>query len=476
MNRDRKLIFLTVLYFAILGCFLLGCSEGTDSSPVSALMGEITAEELQGSTNKITGLVLNSSTNEGIANILVKIKKEDTTVKSELTKIDGSFTISGFDNGTYTIELKTPVGFTQEPAPHNCIVKIEKGIPTPEKNFIYLKSDSSATASESIKVTVKGTVKRSDNSSSSNTLIKVFKDSNCTIPLTDSDDIEVNTYVLGDGSFMFFNIPAGKNYFLQAVKENETLATYPIGISTTGVISPNPISIPIIVEEKPITADLTIKVKSAYTGAPLELATIKINGDNQGTTDKDGKLVVSDFPTGVCNFEVSKEGFETLTHTKNYTASGSYDVSFSMIEDTKDGYGSITGRFVKESDGTGIAGEYVRLYRLIERTQNNNIGNKTETWYDVDRNYILTTKTSSDSGATQGSFKLTHIEPGYYQIYITADPNDIPSIEERSQVYNEFIWTQLVTGPASIITQPLKVVSDQTTYWTNYEQEYKQGN
>ena len=476
MNRDRKLIFLTVLYFAILGCFLLGCSEGTDSSPVSALMGEITAEELQGSASKITGVVLNSSTNEGLSNILVKIKKDNEVIKSELTAIDGSFNITGFNNGTYTIELKAPSGFTQEPSPINCIVKITNGVATPNKNYIYLKPDSSATASETLKVTVKGTVKRSDNSSSSDTLIKVFKDSNCTIPLTDSDDIAVNTYVLGDGSFMFFNVPAGKNYFLQAVKGNDCLATYPIGISNTGVISPNPISIPIVVEEIPITANLTITVKSAYTGAPLELATVKINGDNQGTTDKDGKLIVSDFPTGVCNFEVTKEGFETLTSTKNYTNSGTYDVPFSMIEDTKDGYGSITGRFVNEGDGTGKAGEYVRLYRLIERTQSSYANGKTETWYDVDRNYILTTKTSSDSGATQGSFKLTHIEPGYYQIYITADPNDIPSIEERSQVYNEFVWTQLATNTASIITQPLKVVSDQTTYWTNYEQEYKQGN
>ena len=124
MNRDRYLIILSVLYFAILGCFLLGCSEGTDSSPVSALMGEITAEELQGSASKISGLVLNSSTNEGMSNILVRVKQGTEVIKSELTKVDGSFSIVGFNNGTYTIELKTPVDFKQKPLASECLVLI----------------------------------------------------------------------------------------------------------------------------------------------------------------------------------------------------------------------------------------------------------------------------------------------------------------------------------------------------------------
>ena len=56
-----------------------------------------------------------------------------------------------------------------------------------------------------------------------------------------------------------------------------------------------------------------------------------------------------------------------------------------------------------------------------------------------------------------------------YQIYI-SDSAAIPPTEQRSQVYDDFKWTQIKGLGTYIITQPLKVVSDQTTYWTNYEQ------
>ncbi len=471
MNRDRKLIFLTVLYFAILGCFLLGCSEGTDSSPVSALMSDISTYESNGSLNKVIGLVLYSSNNEAASKVLVNLKNNNNdTIKSELTNSDGSFSFNSVPNGSYTLEIKSD--YIQDPSASLCKVEIKNGITTPEKTFIFLKTDNS-NASDTIKVAISGYVKRSDNSSSSDTTVKIFKDANCSEILLDEDGKEFATLVLGDNSFMFFNVLAGKNYFLQASEKNEVLATYPIGISSTGVISPKVINIPIIVKESIATASLNITITSAYTGAPLELATVKINGENQGTTDNNGKITVTDFPIGVCNFEIIKEGFETLTSTKNYTDPGSIDIDFTMIEDTKDGYGSITGRYVDIEGNTSNATElYVRLYRLIERTQTSSLSNKTETWYDVDKKYILTTKTSNGTGTSnEGSFKLTHIEPGTYQIYI-GKTADYPDTESRPQVYNDFVWTQLEENANGCleITQPLKVVSNQTTYWTNYEQ------
>ena len=475
MNRDRKLIFLTVLYFAILGCFLLGCSEGTDSSPVSALMGEITAEELQGSASRISGLVLNSSTNEGIPNILVKILQEIGTetveIKSDLTKNDGTFSISGFNNGTYKIDVKTTPNYAIESKTNNGYVEVKNGIAYPEKNYIYLKY-SSSNASDTLRVpSLKCEVKHSDNSSINNAKATLYK----TIPKQQEPEFFDEKTIPDTGIFYFFNLDTGYSYYIivedDAAPEGRKTTRFDFGIDENKEINPYPITIPVYVEPKDETVTLNIYVTSAYTGAPLELATVKINGENQGTTDKDGYLQVASFPLGICSFEITKEGFETLTNTKTFTATGTFDVpTFSMIEDTKDGYGSITGRFVDESDGSGKGGDYVRLYRLIERTQTANVGNKTETWYDVDRNYILTTKTSSKSGTTLGSFKLTHIEPGNYQIYITNDPDDIPAIEERPQIYNDFVWTQLATSSASIITQPLKVVGNQTTYWTNYEQ------
>lgn len=468
MNRDRKLIFLTVLYFAILGCFLLGCSEGTDSSPVSALMGEITAEELQGSANKITGVVLNSSTNENIQNILVEIRNDNNeVVKSDLTQLDGSFSFSGFNNGTYTINLKKSTIYTTESITNDGIVEVKNGVVNPQKFFIYLKYGSSI-ATDTFNVDVYGNAKHSDGSA-----INAIASLWLVNEQTKKDDFICEKKVLSNDGYFYFNVEEPGNYYIliddEQAKENPNRIDFVV-LNSKEVKPTLPINHTVLVKPNEDKVTINISIDSAYTGAPLELATIKINGENQGTTDKDGKLTVASFPLGICNFEITKEGFETLTTTRSYEKNGVASLSLTMIEDTKDGYGSITGRYVDEQKGNGKGGEYVRLYRLIERTQTTSIGNKTETWYDVDRDYILTTKTSSKSGTTLGSFKLTHIEPGYYQIYITSNLNDIPAIEERPQIYNDFVWTQLATYSASIITQPLKVVGNQTTYWTNYEQ------
>ena len=472
MNRDRKLIFLTVLYFAILGCFLLGCSEGTDSSPVSALMGEITAEELQGSASKITGLVLNSSTNEGIPNILVKIIQEIGTetveVKSDLTKLDGSFTFSGFNNGTYTINVKDSAFYSIESRTNDGLIEVKNGIAYPQKNFIYLKYDSNI-ATDTFNADVYGNVKHSDGSAINATasLYLVNEQTKKDIPKNEKK-------VLSTDGYFYFNVEEPGNYFIlirdELAKENPNRIDFVV--LKTKEVKPNlPINHTVLVKPNEDSVTIAISIDSAYTGAPLELATVKINGENQGTTDKDGKLTIASFPLGIANFEISKEGFETLTTTKSYEENGIATLSLTMIEDTKDGYGSITGRYVNIKDDYS-EDCFVRLYRLIERTQTSSVGNKSETWYDVDKSYILTTKTKSGNGTGKdGSFKLTHIEPGNYQIYISKT-GVIPVTEQRSQVYDDFQWTQLkeIATDTLILTQPLKVVSDQTTYWTNYEQ------
>ncbi len=472
MNRDRKLIFLTVLYFAILGCFLLGCSEGTDSSPVSALMGNIDSENY---SNKITGIVLDSSNNEPLSNIYVQLYDNaeiPNFIKGELTNLDGTYTISGISNGTYTVRIHAAGYDDLSPNPKEC--SIFNGIAYPENYILTLNPKTDQTTKDDKKATVSGVVRRSDNSSTKDHSVILYKDKECKNIVDDCD-----TLVLGDGSFNFFNVPIPGNYFIKAVNTNKTEenTVYPIGIDSDGKVSPSNIVITLDIKESVATCTIDITVKSAYTGAALELATVKINGENKGTTDKKGQIIIKDFPLGDCSFEITKDGFENLTGTRQFNTVATHSLSLTMIEDTKDGYGSITGRYVstenEENIGNGIANYYVRLYRMIERTQTNNDSktNITETWYDVDKSFILTTKTSnnSDNSGVEGSFKLTHIEPGVYQIYI-SDSAAIPPTEQRSQVYDDFKWTQIKGLGTYIITQPLKVVSDQTTYWTNYEQ------
>ena len=464
MNRDRKLIFLTVLYFAILGCFLLGCSEGADSSPVSALMGNLNSSYL---SNKLSGVVLDSSTNEPMSNIYVQLLDVNSVfVKGALTAFDGTFSFIELEPGTYSVNIVKEGYEPPERPTINCYIANGTSF---DNYVLYLKSTSSNTTTEKI-ADISGKVRRSDGSSAANSPIVLSLDKN------GNSIVGNESLVMGDGSFAFFSVPAGKTYFIIVGDNNSTeKAVYPIGIDADGNVSPSKIEITVIVEtETNSVNNVTFEISSAYTGASLEFATLKVNGENKGTTNIKGEITVDKLSIGSCNIEVSKEGFETLTTIIPIDANSNQEpFKLTMIEDTKDGYGSITGRYVNEGTGNGLGEKYVRLYRLIERTQSSNQDNKSETWYDVDKKYILTTKTSNgnEGNGLEGSFKLTHIEPGYYQVYV-SNTATIPSTEQRSQVYDDFVWTQLATDTAGclIITQPLKVVSDQTTYWTNYEQ------
>ena len=471
MNRDRKLIFLTVLYFAILGCFLLGCSEGTDSSPVSALMGNINSST---SNNKIAGCVLNSSTNEPLSNIYVQLLMDGNFLKGELTALDGSFTFNGIDNGTYSVNISKD-GFETINQINN--VYVTNGS-TFNNYILYLKAVSTTNTSQEAYATIKGIVKRSDNSSAANTPIVL-----CSDPAGTQKVNNYETLVLGDGSFTLFNVPAGttgKNYFIRVGESSsEEKTIYPIGIDNKGNVSPTNITINVNVSTQASTiSKITFKVVSAYTGASLELATVKINNENVGTTNINGEVIINNLSTGMSLIEIEKEGFETLTSSRNFQLTDNNSTkTLTMVEDTKDGYGSITGRYVNIDSMSGVGNLYVRLYRMLERTQTKqttiSTENIKETWYDVDQSFILTTRTANGSGSNglEGSFKLTHIEPGYYQLYI-GSTTDIPNTELRSQVYPDFLWTQLKkdTNGSIIITQPFKVEKDQTTYWTNYEQ------
>ena len=654
MNRDRKLIILTVLYFAILGCFLLGCSEGTDSSPVSALMGSLNSNDSIDSSNTIRGTVLNSSGNLPMSNIYVQLYNiNEQFVKGELTDSDGNYIFTNIQNGTYTVKISAEGYLLNTPTPAFCVAnngktypenyllflnpgttgqgikgtvsrsdkvsvankiiylyelnnqnspvdtttvlgdgsfcfnnvslnanksyiikiddtsypisvnngyitpssinivinktnsitgyllnysdntplknisvklkknnstikgilsddngkftftnldnanysidvesdiyeitnlpitfKIENGEATPDTVVVLLKSANAPVDDNTIYATVNGVIKHSNNTLISSATATLYKKEYGKDPYPVDE-----TAVVGDGSFRFFNVKANSNYYIEIKDEdykdnNDTVipVRYDIGIDGDGAVSPANISITINLDNTiNYVSNLKLKVISAYTGAPLELATIKINNANIGATDIEGKLTVSEDTVieGYNTIEITKEGFETLTCSKKLVDMEPNDepILFTMIEDTKDGYGSITGRYVDIENEVGLEGRYVRLYRLIERTQNKatQTGNISETWYDVDKSYILTTKTSNGNEGLKGSFKLTHIEPGVYQIYI-SDSADIPSTEQRSQVYDDFKWTQIKGKGTYIVSQPLKVVSDQTTYWTNYEQ------
>lgn len=423
--------------------------------------------------NKIKGLVINASTNEMIANTYIQLYKNEQFVNATLSDASGNYTFNNLDNGVYTLKIAATGYEFQSPEPASCTVY--NGHVIPDNYPLYLKPITTGTSE--VFATISGVVRNTDNSSTNDYKVILCFDPEGKNPV----GADFKTLVLGDGSFSLFNVTSSKNYFIKIAdnnNENDTKAIYPIGIDKNGNVSPANIIITINTETKPDKIDeITFSVTSAYTGAPLELATVNINGANVGTTNINGELILTNQNSGFFNIIISKNGYENLVTTKKFdTDDDGKTIAFTMVEDTKDGYGSITGRYVDIDDTeTGVGGLYVRLYRMIERTQSNNDSktNIKETWYDVDKKFILTTKTSKGDDGLVGSFKLTHIEPGYYQLYI-SETSEIPETEQRSQVYDEFTWTQLKKGAnCQAISQPFKVENNQTTYWTNYEQGKK---
>lgn len=586
-RHNKNLVLLTVLYLAIFGCFLMGCKEGTDSSPVSALVtgiktedynkgdvnitgslsgsngfvGDITltlakwsssqeyipltmtksvdngkfsfsnlstgvykiyvasdSHDLYGSTEYtfqildtglvypesiiitlpqkdtlgnevINGKILQSTDNSSVSGVFVKLfmYKSETEliyVNGDLTDSDGNFYFNNVTWGSYQVVVENELYEKTSGG-----VDVRYGKVTPQNCVLYIKPKA-AVAQEKY-AQIMGIVKKSDNTAFGNQDVLLYTDKSC----VGQPYKETMTY--GDGQFMFVDIPCGKNYFIRINGTDSPLyttatITYPIGVQTDGQVFPDKISIVVDVtlkSERSICEGVEINVNSAYTGAPMELVNVKIDGAFAGTTDVKGYFRIPyGLAVGNHSVELSKEGYQTMSTSINVTfvaEQGYADCDspyyYSMIDDTRDGYGSITGRYIDITTTQPLGGYIVRLYKLNQRPQSTRIdtGEITETWFDVDSNYILTTRTTIDASVAgqvsqEGSFKLTHLEPGWYQMYITPTVEDIPTTEMRSHIYEQFKWVTLKKTVESderiVISQPFEVQADKTTYWTNYEQ------
>lgn len=579
-HRDRNLIILSVLFFAIIGSFLLGCSEGSESSPISSFMASsTTGNSNDGLTMNLTGKLIASDTN--LSGFSLSLSKQNIeTLKFDLLKTtvslgDGSFSFNSLPSGIYKISVDSYKNYYAQ----DYVIQVTKELKTlPEQiNITLVSKDSGTPSMEPTTGSVYGTVLITGNNTpvsniyvqllnASGTFIngaltnsngnfnftkvqegnyKVFIDENSTgykqlttsqIKVTSEETIPTNSVVylekvvsegnvsgatvkgkvknqdgssvsieriflydnldcqgdpieqalvVGDGSFSFYNIKKfGRNLYLKAGS-----VTYGIGISENGVVSPEDITVIIPVEEGSKTvASLTFEVRSAYTNAPLEFVMVKLNGQNYGVTDNTGKFSFTEnsLPIGDYNVSLSKEGYDDLLMTYYFDSKVSNNpMKFLMVEHAKEGYGTITGRFIDEKDE--IDGDvYIRLYKISndititkeveERdpiTGNTKRNTYSETWYNVASQHILTTKTSFSDGL-DGSFKLTNIEPGRYLIYVSTT-SDIPNVIKRTHNVSYITWDMIDTSTRGyvMLTTPLTVNEKQTTFWTNFEQSSK---
>ncbi len=581
-HRDRNLIFLSVLFFAILGCFLQGCSEGSDSSPISNFMASsASGNSSDGITMNLTGKLIAQESN--LSGFSLSISKQNIeTQKFELLKNtvslgDGTLSFNSLTSGIYKISVDSYKNYYAQ----DYIIQITKELKTlPEElNITLISKDSGTSTMEPTIGSVFGTVLTTGNNSpisniyvqllnASGTFIngaltnssgnfnftkvlegnyKVFVDENSTgykqlttsqIKVTSDETIPSNsvvylekvvvegtvtgatingkvknqdgssvnleriyiyadvectgdpieqTLILGDGTFSFYNIKKfGKNLYLKA-----GTVVYPIGISENGTVSPEDITIIIPTQEGSTTvASLTFKVCSAYTNAPLEFVKVKLNGQNYGVTDINGEFSFANnsLPIGDYNISLTKEGYDELLMSYYFdNIVNNNPMKFLMVEHAKEGYGTITGRFVDENTGEGKDNLFIRLYKIsndititkeVEETDPITGGTKrntySETWYNVASQVILTTKTSSISEGLEGSFKLTNIEPGRYLIYV-SNSNKTPEIKKLKHNISYITWDTIDTETEGFVmlTIPLTVNEKQTTFWTNFEQSNK---
>jgi hypothetical protein len=259
-------------------------------------------------------------------------------------------------------------------------------------------------------------------------------------------------------------------------------------VLSDGTTSPSLAEILVIRDDTLPTYRITGKMFDAFTGGPLEYVTVKIGDISSSITDRNGMFFVAVLLPGTYKLNVSKFGYESLSASFQVIASGPKDfrtipasLTYPLLHDMKTGYGSIAGRYLDPITGAGITNKYIYLYNWIESTQSKTVpeGDKlvtyTATQWQYEDGVVLTSKTSlkgeDDIPDIEGSFKLTHLEPGYYAVCITSD-NEPPKLNTKT--IGKFDWLLIATGSSDITEiRGLKVEAGKTTYWTNYEQEYK---
>ena len=182
---------------------------------------------------------------------------------------------------------------------------------------------------------------------------------------------------------------------------------------------------------------------------------MKINNENIGLTNENGEIQVDYIPNTDINIEITKKNYEKIVSTlkinNNYKDK---NIVFPMVEETDYTNGSITGIFYDNDSFNGIGNLYVRLYK---------VRNKSDYDYDLDKDFILTTKTSNEPNL-KGTFKLTNLDSGNYLLYI-GKTRDIPEFKTINKVDNKVnIILDENSNGVLFISKPFKVESNLTSY------------
>lgn len=462
---------------------------------------EVALAPTTGETIKATleGNVIFKETNQPLANLNVELFSEnnDIPIKSSLTNSLGNFSFTDLQIGSYTAKIGKDSAY----APKDQEFKVYNGgIVSPKLAIVTLETMTSATYS----ISISGYVKAQTNESIPSFKVTLYNDFLASI----STSLPGNpTQATGEGKFFFENITVPGMYFLVASAASfTTTEPFAIRILPDGTTSPANIEIPIIrITDEANKCNISITINDAFSGGPIEYANAKINGFDVATTDLNGKFKVNLLP-GTYKIEIAKFGYEALSSSFLVEATASMSLTYPLIHSLKIGYGSIAGRYVNTECGSGISSATVYLYKwiLTEKTYWDIAYTASETWiytglqskiskWELEsENPILITKTGTASDLTpeyQGSFKLTHLEPGKYLVYITEtgkkpviqpptytlhnEPAIVEMPLDKHDLDAGLYWRTLVKDKEGFVIYNLEVEAGNTTYWTNYEQAYK---
>ncbi|PKL44138.1 MAG: hypothetical protein CVV42_19565 [Candidatus Riflebacteria bacterium HGW-Riflebacteria-2] len=449
--------------------------DGTTSPAAPEVkMVALNPGQIQIST-EIKGEVINS-TGEKLANINVALKLSGDTISTALTNSLGQFSFANLSPGSYTLT----VGESSNYITQNPIVDIRNnGVVLPRYSIISLQEiDITKT------YTITGYVKSQNKEAIANIEVHIFSDREGKSELTNYSPV----YTTGEGKFFFQGLTSPGMYFLKADKTDNTedSAIYPVNIFADGTTSPLISDILVTRQESLSTASFSGKIYDAFTGGPLEYATVKVGDISSSITDRNGEFFVTDMLPGSYKLDVSKSGYEILSVSFQVLASGTNDfrtiptsLSYPLLHDMRSGYGSIAGRLLEITTGNGRTNKFVQAFNWVETTKEyiDAKGNiQTITDWEILGGPILTTKTSIEGSEEipdlAGSFKLTHLAPGRYALGFFEDENYKLKDEIREHGVKWQVIDNTTVGYIGEIRN-LSVEAERTTYWTNYEQEYK---
>lgn len=415
---------------------------------------------------KISGVVL-STANEKLDNVDVELWQGTTQKTSTVTSGEGKFFFDNLGANSYRLVVAngSPVYVTKN---FNVTVLADGSI-SPTSPTIVLTEKTSES------FTISGVVKTQSNEVLSNLQIDLRKDSSATA-------IVDTTYTTGEGKFFFQNLSSGI-YYLKVSEGSSTLASefYPVRILSDGTISPAFAEVLVAQKDTLIAHPISGTVYDAFSGGPLEYATVKISQFGNNLTDGAGKFNFQNLVPGIYQLEVSKYGFETLITSFNLKSNGTTSpstIALMMIHSQKTGYGSISGRIVNETTNEGVPNLIVRVY-AYELVRKEGMARVENDW-EVKEGTILTTRTlDADPAGSQdqkGSFKLTHLAPTSenvrYAIYFGtgfSNPVFVNVPRDNSLYLWKYFDMSAVGYYTSVIN--LSVQDGKTTFYTNYEHE-----